>query len=235
MKLITGLLIIVAFRLSIFQASAQVLSIDDCSNGIERANNDFKSGILSISHWGLSIDFEYDKFFDNYMVTKFGIESTHEGCVVFMSQKCYDQQMRKFIKDRFGADYLSRAEKEIISEYEVFKTLNNEQRKKYINFDFTYKIVDRKAVFKEGREVLIKELHDRVDFSKINPLSMVVGLSVIIGESGSVDKCEIISKDFPIAEAEKIKEVIKELGNWTPATLYGFNVKSELILGVPLK
>jgi len=238
-RLIIGLLFFGAFRIAssqsevVFDTTALLPKPETCNKAIAQANEDGKSNIFKISRGPIFGD-EYERFYRNYMVTKFGIEVVGKGCLVYDFEECYNDQMHKLIRTKYKDNFLIETEEEIKEEFEIFKTLDHEQRKKYIDFNFTYKIVDQKADFILGRESLIKELHNRVDFSKIDFSGKTFGLFLVIGRGGTVDKCEVISKNFPRAEAEKIENAIKGLGSWTPARLYGFDVKSEKMIGVPI-
>jgi hypothetical protein len=242
MKLITGLLITGTLRFAFCQPMTSYNpTFESCDKAIEQANIDAKAGILrSITH-GLVLPnktFELERFYENYMITKFGIESFNPGCIVEPFEECYSDEMHTIIKDKYGPDFFTRIERTIKSEFEIFNKLEYEQRKQYINFDFTYKVVDRKADYNDGFRNLFKEVHKKLDFSKLDlspyPYKDVIGIYLVIGQTGTIDKCQVVSKDFPKAQAEKIENTIKAIGNWRPASLYGYDVKSELLLAFPL-
>jgi hypothetical protein len=236
--LITGLIIIIgtfgrAFSQDVVFGDTTVLlpKTETCDKARIKANNDAKSNILKISRGPMYGD-EYERFYRNYMVTKFGIEVVGRGCLIYDFEECYNAETHKIIHTKYGDNFLVKTEDEIKKEFEVFKTLDKEQRKKYINFDFTYKIVDHKADYIEGHKNLIKELHKRIDFSKLDFKGRTIFLYLVIGQTGTVDKCEIISKGPSGLDTEKIEKTIRGL-HWTPARLYGFDIKSEKIIGIP--
>ncbi|MBS1507804.1 MAG: hypothetical protein JSS79_14270 [Bacteroidetes bacterium] len=202
-----------------------------CEKAATQADIDSKANTLRIARGPLFGD-EYERFYRNYMVTKYGIEIVGRGCITFDFEYCYTDRMQKIIEAKNGDNFFIRTEDSIKKEFKIFKTLVPAQRKKYIDFDFTYKIVDHKADYIEGYANLVKELHKRIDFSKLDFQGKIIGLNLVIGQTGAVNKCEVLSKGLSGADAEKIKNTVKEL-HWIPARLYGFEVKSEKIIGIP--
>jgi hypothetical protein len=237
MRLIIGLILIGTFRIAFGQDSVVFDTIpyipdpETCDKAAVQADIAGKANILRISR-GPIFGNEYEKFYRNCMVTKYGIEVVEVGCLTSDFEDCYNDRMHKIIQAKNGDNFFARTEDSIKQEFKIFKTLEQGQRKKYIDFNFTYKIVDHKADYIGGHKNLIRELHKRIDFSKLDIQGRIIGLCLVIGQSGTVDKCEVISRWPSGSDAEKIKNIIKGL-HWTPAILYGFEVKSEKILGIP--
>lgn len=109
---------------------------ETCDQAVKQAQIDADAGILrSISH-GLIIstrDIELDRFYENYMIVKYGIESYNAGCIIMENEDCYSDEMDRIIIKKFGADFFKNAADEVEKEFEKFKTLGLEERKRYID------------------------------------------------------------------------------------------------------
>lgn len=214
---------------------------ETCEQAIKEAQQDAHAGILrSISH-GLVMStkgFQFDRFYENYMIARYGIESYNAGCVTEQHEQCYRDEMHKIISNKFGADFLERTEEESEIEFEKFKTLGQEERKQYINFDYTYRVTDTRADYLKGYKELYKEIRKRIDFSTLDfspyPYKRI-GISLVIGPKGQIEECRVVSIGFPRTIGQRIENEILDIGNWTPATLYGHAVKSKTMLAFSLK
>lgn len=216
---------------------------ETCDQATKQAQIDAEVGILrSISH-GLVIstrDIDLDRFYENYLIAKYGVESYNGGCVVFENEECYSDEMDKIISKKLGTDFFERAEKEAEKEFEKFKNLGLEERKQYIDFKRTYRLgtTDTRTDYAKGYKELYKEIRKRINFKTLDfsPYQYEdIGIYLVIQQNGEIEKCEVVSIGFPRTIGEKIEKEILDIGNWTPATLYGHSVKSETILSFSLK
>jgi hypothetical protein len=214
---------------------------ETCEQAIKKAHDDAQAGVLrSISH-GLVMSensFDFDRFYENYMIAKYSIEVFNAGCIIWEHEKCYSDEMDKIIVGKFGPDFFERTEKDARKEYKKFKTLGLEERKQYINSQFTYNATDSKANYSKGYQELYKELRKRIDFANLDfsPYKFDrIGISLVVGQTGEIEFCKVVSRDFPRTIGEQIEREILAIGNWIPATLYGHAVKSKSVLTFKLK
>jgi hypothetical protein len=216
---------------------------ETCDQAVKQAQIDANAGILrSISH-GLIIstrDIDLERFYENYMIVKFGIESYNGGCIVMENEDCYSNEMDRIITKKFGADFFRNTEQEVEKEFEKFKTLGLEERKRYIDFEYTYRLgmTDTRADYSKGYKELYKEIRKRINFSNLDfsPYEYEdIGIYLVIGQKGEIEKCQVVSIGFPRTIGERIEKVILDIGKWTPARLYGYAVKSEDMLAFSLK
>lgn len=216
---------------------------ETCDQAVKQAQIDAEAGIFrSISH-GLDIstrDIDLDRFYENYMIAKYGIESFDGGCIVFENEECYSDEMTKMISKQFGMDFFKRTEEEVEKEFKKFKTLGHEERKQFIDFKYTYRLgmTDTRADYSKGYKKLYKEIRKRINFTTLDfsPYQYEdIGIYLVIGQKGEIEKCEVVSIGFPRTIGERIEKEILDIGNWIPAKLYGHPVKSENMLDFSLK
>tara|TARA_R110000868_G_C10890410_1_gene763561 strand:+ start:54 stop:791 length:738 start_codon:yes stop_codon:yes gene_type:complete len=214
-----------------------------CDQAVKQAHIDANAGILrSIPH-GLvnsTRDIDFDRFYENYMIVNYGIESYNGGSIVMENEDCYNDEMNKIIIEKFGADFFCKKKEEVEREFEKFKILGQEERKKYIDFEYTYRLgmTDTRANYSKGYNELYKEIRKRINFSNLDfaPYKYTdIGIYLVIGQQGEIEKCEVVSNGFPETIGERIEKVIIDIGNWIPAKLYGHPVKSEDMLAFSLK
>jgi hypothetical protein len=204
-----------------------------CNEERMAAIEDIRAGILKVENYiGLTFekkDFGFEDFYTNYLISKYGIEQVTTGCMSARSRICYFEEMNKAIAEMHGLtlDKLRNAAKE---EYEKFKLLDVEGRKKYINFSYIYWKVDEGASYEADVKHLQDRLRAKVDFKKFDFSKFTLNgfhTEVVIDESGNVVSCRVVSKNFPSNANEAVQEAVKEIGGWKPAVLYGSRVKSR--------
>jgi len=90
------------------------LFISDCSKGEKGAIKDAANKKFKLITYGLVVskDWEFDKFYSNFIKTKYGIEIGNGGCVVFESELCYYNKMKELIYQEFGENIFEKAKKE---------------------------------------------------------------------------------------------------------------------------
>ena len=216
---------------------------ETCEQAVTRANKDAETGTLKSITYGLVIDpnfsLEYSKFREVYLISKYQIDSYEAGCVIIGNEECYADQMQLLIDEKYGENFFEEVEPEIRELYELFNSLSQNEIEDIIDFDYTYGYgrIDERADFKEGWEKLYEELHEKIDFSKLSfePYEYDrIGIRVIVDRKGNFEKCEVVSMDFPEDIGALIEKTLTEIGNWKPATLYGYSVKSDNMLSFPL-
>jgi len=242
MKVVTTVVLILTWNFCHGQSMTTYdPGFESCEQAIKQAQTDADAGILrSISHGMListrSVDF--NSFYQNYLIAKYRIESYDAGCIVMPHDECYSDEMNRIIAGKFGIDFFDRVEAEAENEFEKFKTLKNEERKRYIDFSYVYSHTDTRSEYAKGYKELNKEIRRRIDFSTLDfspyPFKGIV-VHLVIGQKGDVEKCRVSSINFPRTIATRIEREIMDIGNWTPATLYGHAVTSEATLTLLLK
>lgn len=99
-------------------------------------------------------------------------------------------------------------------------------------------MTDTRADYSKGYRELYKEIRKRINFSILDfsPYEYEdIGIYLVIGQKGEIEKCQVVSIGFPRTIGERIEKVILDIGHWTPAKLYGHAVKSEDMLAFSLK
>ncbi|MGH1385637.1 hypothetical protein [Kordia sp.] len=85
-----------------------------CENGTKEAKADFKKGKYNCYSYGMIIykDYEFYKFFEQYLKKTYKINTDNKGCVVSDYSECYSKTMTALVKEKFGKDIFTRAKKE---------------------------------------------------------------------------------------------------------------------------
>ena len=118
MKLLFSVLI---FGLSVSYAygqdSIRVPGYGSCEDGIQRAETEVSKRKFTNYRFGLIVyrtgeDFEFQKYYSNYMKTKYGIIVMDAGCIVSEESKCYTKRMRELVLEEFGPSIFERSKEE---------------------------------------------------------------------------------------------------------------------------
>lgn len=207
--------------------------LEECEKERQRATQDIQNGVLKVENYiGLTFekrDFDFEDFYSNYLISRYRIERKTTGCTSGPGRTCFFDEMNRAIVKKHGLtpDSLYNFAKR---EYNVFKTLDDEGRKRYIDFDYIYWKVDDRASYEADTKHLQEKLRAKVDFKKFDFSKF--GLKgfhteVVIDEMGHVISCEVVSRNFPPDANDAIQKAVKEIGGWKPAKLYGSKVKSR--------
>lgn len=97
--------------------------------------------------------------------------------------------------------------------------------------------VDRKAVFKEGKDAMFKLISTNLEFPKNlrnSGLSGEVRVKLLISETGSVDSIAIAESNHDLYSLEAYR-VVKMLQKFEPAQKYGIEVRSWIEFPVRFK
>jgi hypothetical protein len=216
---------------------------ETCEQAITRANKDAETRILKSITYGLVINpnfsLEYSKFREVYLISKYQIDSYEAGCIIIGNEECYANQMQLLIDKKYGENFFEEVEPEIRELYERLDSLSPNELENIIDLNYTYGYgrIDERADYLDGWEQLYKELHNRIDFSNFSfePYKYDrIGIRLIIDRTGKIEECEVVSIGFPEEIGTLIERTVAEIGNWKPAVLYGFNVKSDNMLSFPL-
>lgn len=92
-----------------------------CDDGTKHAIKDAEKKIYKSYSYGLIVrtkeEYEFNKFYQKYMKSKYGILFKDGGCVVSNETKCYSKKMRELIKKEFGSDIFERTQEEAKKEF----------------------------------------------------------------------------------------------------------------------
>ena len=228
---------------TVFGQTAVDIFDETCEEAISRANKDAETGILKSITYGLVIDpdfnLEYSKFREIYLISKYQIDSYEAGCIIIGNEECYAVQMRSLIDKKYGTDFFDTVEPEIREIYDRFESLSSNEVQNLIDFNYIYSYgrIDERADYKDGWEQLYKELQMRIDFSNLSFELYEyerIGIQMIIDRAGAIEECKVISTGIPEEIRTLIENTIIEIGDWKPAILYGFKVRSYNMISFPL-
>tara|TARA_R110002049_G_C8754343_1_gene528244 strand:- start:73 stop:489 length:417 start_codon:yes stop_codon:yes gene_type:complete len=123
MNKILTLVLLLTFGFSYSQSEKEKSGIKNdsiffgnCQSGTERAIKDAKNKIYKSYSYGLIVrtkdEWEFSKFYEKYMKSKYGILIKDGGCVVTSESKCYTKKMKELILAEFGTEIFERTRKE---------------------------------------------------------------------------------------------------------------------------
>ncbi len=118
-----GLLLVFSSAFSqtdLTKIEADSLHFPSCEDGRDLAKADIGKGIFKVYTFGFTIQSkskeDFDAFYSSFMKRKYNVEFQHRGCVVFPDRKCYSEEVKIFLNQKYGADFFerSRAEAEVL-------------------------------------------------------------------------------------------------------------------------
>ena len=94
-----------------------------CESGTNDAIKDAKAGKYKLLSYGLIAfnDWDFQKFYWDYVKEKHGITLGTGGCVVSPRSQCYTKKMEALIYEKFGEDVFEKAREEAKVAYEKSK------------------------------------------------------------------------------------------------------------------
>lgn len=101
-------------------------ALNDCDKEKAKAKKDFDEGLYVILKFGMPADFEWEEFHHNYMLVNHGISVSNVGCVIDEMMVCYSDEMEELLAQKFGKDFLNKANDEAYAAYEKSKTTKHE-------------------------------------------------------------------------------------------------------------
>lgn len=205
-----------------------------CEAEREAARKDILVGNLVMEYYmGVTTvkrDFEFDGFFRNYLIAGYGIEQRTTGCLTGRATRCYFDEMNKALSEKYGESFLDTVRDHAVKEYETFNTLDAQDKKKYIDFNYVYFWVDQPATYEAGIEDLQNRIKEKIDFKRFDLSGYKLKgfhAELVISEAGIVTDCTIASRNFPVDAAEAVRKILVGTGGWKPAVLYDSHVKSK--------
>lgn len=114
MKTTLTFLLVLFCGISYSQEKKLVWTEMTCETGNVKAERDFSQGYYYCESFALNSNKEpeFEKFYDDYLETKYHIFTLKGGCIMSDYRKCYQEKMEKLLFEKFGADIKERLEKE---------------------------------------------------------------------------------------------------------------------------
>jgi len=93
------------------------MEIGNCENGTRLALIDAKNKIYKSYNFGLRANMDnekwkFEKFYTNFVKTKYRIEIVERGCTFSEDDICYDEKMNEIIQKEIGENILKKAREE---------------------------------------------------------------------------------------------------------------------------
>ncbi len=222
MKLNLVLFCLVLFSCNSSSEVEKTILDSTCEEAQNQAIKDASNGVYKLHSYGLMIrlDWEFQKFYEDYMLQTYSIDVTNAGCETSEGTKCYAKKMNELVEQKFGADVMARAQGEAEKQF-----MANLQEK--IDSGFVFQIVDSMPSFIGGDDQLKASLDESLSTQKSNVGEYQV--SFVVEVDGSVSNVEMHKSSNKDAN-ETILEAIRTLPNFTPAQHYGKSVRCQFVL-----
>lgn len=213
--------IIIIIILSFTNGFSQFYEYKNCSEAKRSAEKDFNNGNISLRLYGLldntETDYEFEKFHNVYLYSKYSIKVEYMGCLTSKNGICYVKKTDDLIEKKFGKNFFSEVRKET---EKLYKETNEFEKSKLLNLS--------KAYF-DGLESNPKFLgNDKIliDYLKSKTKNTECEFILIINTKGKVVEISNTKLLINAVEKSKMITVINNLGDWFPGYIYGIQVKS---------
>ncbi|RZJ71817.1 hypothetical protein [Flavobacterium sp.] len=89
---------------------ADSLYFPSCKDGQKLAKTDFGNGIYKVYSFGFTVETKvgFADFYRKYMMKKYSVDFSHQGCVVFEDKKCYSDAMKDLLRGKYGSDFFEK-------------------------------------------------------------------------------------------------------------------------------
>jgi protein TonB len=207
---------------------------NSCENGEEFAQRDSKLGKYKLINFGLILrtgdEWEFAKFYENYLLKNYNIETFEAGCSTYSTGECYSKEMRKIIKTKYGDDFFERTRKEAKSHYK-------KEIQYKIDPGFIFNFTDEVPEFIGGEDSLFSFLGRNIKFPTSCLNSSIKGkvyCQFIIEKDGVISSLKIIHSPHKCFSDEVIR-VMKLSPKWKPGTHNNQPVRTKSIIPVNFK
>lgn len=210
---------------------------ESCAEATRRAGKDFRAGIMKATSYGLIVvaDFEFEDFYDSYLLEKYGVDSQDGGCVIIESEECYSSRMFQLIKDKFGADFFKRTRIEAEELYskpiKTFDDWDDPSTTAEVDNNGFYVIVDVQPQFPGGFEFL-REYVDRKMIERQFPVDSNASrtyVAFVVDTLGRPKNIEIIKSSNAQLNPTLI-DTLTGMPSWIPGLLHGNKVEVKVVL-----
>lgn len=209
---------------------------DSCEEAIARANEDFGNGIMKATSYGLTFaaDPEFEGFYDEYLLDRYGVINANGGCFVTEGEECYSSRMFALIEQKYGQDFFKRARAEAEKLYpKKRKTFDDEAEEdiELADSDAPYILVDVQPEFPGGLDQLYKYLGKELRERKIlqDSAASRIYVQFVINSTGSVKEVEVVKGTNPKLNSALI-DIFQKMPRWTPGLRQNENVNTKLII-----
>jgi hypothetical protein len=195
-----------------------------CEDGTNKAISDASKGKYRLLSYGLPIcvDWDFQNFYEEYMLEAYGIDIGNGGCVVSEESECYSKKMREIIYEKFGKDIFDRAESEAQEKYKI-------SIKERIDTGFIFSIVDTMPVFIGGFDSLTIYLQNNLKHVE-NSDGEVIAMFVI-EKNGAISNITIQKSLNKDADLDVIR-VMSGMPYWKPGIHHGQKARVRLALPI---
>jgi succinate dehydrogenase flavin-adding protein (antitoxin of CptAB toxin-antitoxin module) len=197
-----------------------------CEDAVKIAQINFNKGIYEKVILGMVLydDWEFEEFYKDYILDKYGITIKHEGCVITEYIECYANKMNDLILNKFGKDIYENARQEALVAFE--KMLDEADSSKVLFF------VDQRPTFVGGNDSLVNYLKNNINLS--DTLEGKARVRFIVEKDGSLSNIKI-KEGFDKATNKKILNTMRTMPKWVPALHHDREVRVMMILPIILK
>lgn len=209
---------------SAFEQSGIKFVEGSCEYGTNNAINDAKKGIYKMYSYGLPLidNWEFERFYEAFILDKYGIETRNMGCVIYPNAKCYQTKMSELIDLKFGTNIFDKAYSEAQEAYKL-------EIKTKIDTGFVFMSVDKEVVFKGGNDSLNRYLTDNLDFT--TEFVGTISVHFVVERDGSVGNV-YLEKECHCDIDSKLISIFKKMPKWSPALILGLPVRVKRIVPV---
>jgi hypothetical protein len=195
-----------------------------CEDGTNKAISDASKGKYRLLSYGLPIynDWDFQSFYEDYMLKAYGIDIGNGGCVVSEESECYSQKMREIIYEKFGKDVFDRAESEAKGKYKI-------SIKTRIDTGFIFSQVDTMPVFIGGFDSLTTYLQNNLNYVENSDGKVIV--LFVIEKNGAISNITIQNSLNKDADLEVIR-VMSGMPYWKPGIHHGQKARVRLALPI---
>lgn len=188
-----------------------------CEDGINKATKDAAKGKYEVLSYGLPFydDWDFQWFYEKYILKKYGIIIGNGGCVVYEETDCYADRMREIVYEKFGYNIFDQARNEAMILWE--------DSCKVYGYPFTS--VDTLPEFKGGEKAMYKFLEKNLVDPDINDsIQGKIYVKFTIDEEGRVQNVFVI-KGISGKYDQEVVRVLSLMPIWKPGIYKGRKVK----------
>jgi len=203
----------------------------ECDKMTSQAFVDFSNGKYVYGDYiGISSikkDYEFEKFYQLYLKSKFNIETITTSCTSLLAEYCYLNSMDSLLGEKFnyGKSFFNT---DRINQKKRFKKLNNKEKAKVLSNDKFYSVfLEHKPIFK-GRKSKLREYFK--NHFKMDKYEKSFGVEMSIDKNGILTDLKVfypeILRDYELIDKPEMIKELNELGKWKSGKIFNKNVNS---------
>jgi len=218
--LFSGLFVLTFYSCNHLDKETEQQEGNDCKKGKLKAIKDAKNSHYEIISYGLPDypDWNFQKFYENYVEKKYGIILGNGGCVLYEEKLCYTDKMREIVKKKFGENILIKSRK--LAKIEFKRKILLE-----IKNDSIFTSVDTLPFFINNKENLSQYISNRLkNEKKLNGRTQVTFVVEKNGDLSNINLKPRIENKFD----QKLIELLENMPNWNPGIYFGEKVRTKI-------